>query len=55
MGYGSGMLPKTGAALAIGGLTFGQWGIVAVALGVVLVGASVIRVGFRRRRPVNLP
>jgi hypothetical protein len=53
--YGSGMLPKTGAVLAIGGLTFGQWGLIAVALGAVLLLTSVVRVGFRRRRPVNQP
>lgn len=46
MNYGS--LANTGAGLTIGGLVLNQTWLVAVAVGLVLVGALLIRLTFRR-------
>lgn len=46
-------LPQTGAALVVGGFSVWQFGLIAVAVGVVAVAATTIRVGYRRRKPVG--
>lgn len=46
-------LPKTGMVVVAGGFTIWQFGLIAVAVGVVAVAAATIRVGFRRRKPVG--
>lgn len=44
--YGS--LPVTGATVAIGGLVFDQVWLLAAAVAIVGVGATMARIGFRR-------
>ena len=53
MDYGT--LPKTGAALTVGGIWFGWWGVLAAVLGVVLVAATMLRVSFRPRASIAGP
>lgn len=53
MDYGKGSLPLTGAGIAVGGVIIDQVWLLAVAGGLIGVGALLLRVGYRRRKPVN--
>lgn len=44
----TGTLPFTGAGVALGSIVLGQGTIVAIALGLIVVGALAVRFGFRR-------
>jgi hypothetical protein len=44
-------LAMTGAGtITIGGIAFASWSILLIAVGIVILGAVLIRVAFRRRR-----
>lgn len=51
MHYGS--LAATGATLTIGGIVLDQIWLVGIAAGLVIGGALVVRVGFRRRKTAS--
>lgn len=46
-------LPKTGPVLMIGGFSIWQFGLIAVAIGVVAIAATTVRVGYRRNKKVG--
>lgn len=48
MDYGTKTLPMTGAGVTAFGIYFGQLWLVALALGLVAVGAILLKIGFRR-------
>jgi hypothetical protein len=50
---GAAVLPNTGLALTVFGVTFGGAYLLAVAVALVLVGAVLIRVGWRHDRAVS--
>lgn len=51
MNYGS--LAATGATLTIGGIVLGQVWLVAISAGLIIAGALVVRVSFRRRKTAS--
>jgi hypothetical protein len=48
MNYGT--LPVTGAGVLIAGNYYDAWWIAAVGIGVVLIGAALVRLGFRSNK-----
>jgi hypothetical protein len=52
---GKAQLAQTGVggAVVIGGVAYTGYWLVAIALGMVVIGALTVRLGFRRKRSVN--
>jgi hypothetical protein len=46
-------LPKTGPALMVGSFSIWQLGLIGVAIGIVAIAATFVRVGYRRNKNVG--
>jgi hypothetical protein len=53
--YGKGLAYTGLGSVTIGGATFGQLWIVGFAVGLVVVGAGLTRLGYRRNKGINTP